>query len=92
MGRPVQWTARTSFVCRPVAATCSRHCTARRRSDNSRGSFQRYTRPRFHSTSRLIAGTSRPHDTLPQLGGPFVERLGCAPEAVLQGPDSRNND
>ena len=77
---------RSHVVCASsVAATCSRYGTAGSRSDNSRGSSQRYTRPRFHSTSRPIAGTSRSHDTLPQLGGPFVERTGCAP-AVLQGP------
>ena len=37
--------------------------------------------PALDSANRPIAGTSRPHDTLLQLGGRFVERPGCASEA-----------
>ena len=91
LGRPGLWTARTSCVCRPDVTTRSRYGTPRSRSDDWRGSSPRGARRRFHSTSRLIAGTSRLHDTLLQLGGRFVGRPGCAPEAALQPPESRNH-
>ena len=81
LGRPGPWTARTPCVCRPDATTRSRDGTPESRSDDWRGSSPRGTRRRFHSTSRLIAGTSRLHDPLLQPGGHFVGRLGCAPEA-----------
>ena len=58
LGRLGQRTARTSFVCRPDTTICSRHGTPGSRTDNWRGSSSGAARPPFHSTSRLIAGTS----------------------------------
>ena len=70
---PVNGPLARPCVCRPDATTCSRYGTPGSRSDDWRGSSPRGARRRFHSTSRLIAGTSRPHDTLLQLGGRFVD-------------------
>jgi len=60
LDRPDQWTARTSFVCRPDVTTCARNGTARSQSDDWRGSSPCGARPRFHSTSRLSAGQISP--------------------------------